>query len=101
MKSADQAGIEIQSCAEDPAIGTFGISPGKCIDDELISRLFNVTFSSKKDPGQRKTCRCVSSKDIGMTNTCMHGCPYCYATTSDAAAEKNFSQHDPESESLV
>jgi DNA repair photolyase len=49
-----------------------------------------------KDPGQRSACGCVVSKDIGMYDSCLFGCQYCYATTSFARARANFSRHDPE-----
>jgi hypothetical protein len=73
--------MEIQSCAETRDLSPFGVKAGKCIDDELISRLFGITVSAAKDPGQRKACRCVESRDIGSYDTCLFGCRYCYATT--------------------
>lgn len=33
-----------------------------------------------KDPGQRRECGCVASKDIGNYDTCGHHCVYCYAS---------------------
>ena len=84
MRLAGEArrhGMEIQSCAETRELSPFGVKAGKCIDDELISRLFGVTVSAAKDPGQRKACRCVESRDIGSYDTCLFGCRYCYATT--------------------
>ena len=48
VRIASNAGMEIQSCAE-PADFTKGIlTPGKCIDDQLIFKLFGIRVSSKK-----------------------------------------------------
>ncbi|MDR1099242.1 MAG: DUF1848 domain-containing protein [Treponema sp.] len=58
---------------------TFGIGRNKCIDNELIERLFNVKVPAKKDPSQRPECGCCASRDIGSYNTCRHDCVYCYA----------------------
>ena len=46
-----------------------------------------------KDPGQRNTCRCIISKDIGQYSTCMHLGTYCYAKTSPECARRNYSQY--------
>ena len=92
--------MEMLSCAEESDFRPFGILPGKCVDDQLIGRLFGIDVSHTKDPGQRSACGCVVSKDIGMYDSCLFGCRYCYATTSFARARSNFLHHDPEAPSL-
>ncbi|WP_295585031.1 DUF1848 domain-containing protein [uncultured Lamprocystis sp.] len=93
--------LTIQSCAEEIELLAAGIQPGKCIDDDLIRTLFEIDVTHAKDKGQRSACGCVESRDIGMYESCLFGCAYCYATQSFAAAEKNHASHNPESESLL
>jgi len=93
--------MEIQSCAEVLEMRPFGISPGRCIDGRLIERLFDIRVDSRKDPMQREACGCSISKDIGMYDTCLCGCQYCYATTSFDRAWSNYRAHDPASPCLV
>lgn len=93
--------MEILSCAETIDLEPYGILPGKCIDDEYIEKVFNVEVSSKKDPSQRKECGCVQSKDIGMYDTCLFECQYCYATRSFKRAHINYDSHNVESPSLI
>lgn len=98
---AKQCGMSIQSCAEEIDLQQQGIGHGKCIDDELIRDLFSIGVSSKKDKGQRLPCGCIESVDIGQYNTCLHGCQYCYATTNQSLAHRNFERHNPLSPFLV
>jgi len=98
---AQRRGLQITSCASEQDFSPFGIQPGKCIDDELIQRLFGIEVSHTKDPGQRKACGCVTSKDIGNYDSCLFGCQYCYATTSFTRARSNHARHDPHSPSLI
>ncbi len=100
-REANSAGLEVQTCAEDADLEQLGIKHGKCIDDELISKICGITVSKRKDPSQRKQCGCIVSKDIGVNNTCLFGCKYCYATSSVKAAENNFKKHDTNSPSLI
>ena len=98
---AEQNKMEIVSCAEEPDLKKYNIQPGKCIDDYYIKKVFGINVSHKKDPSQRKACGCVVSKDIGVYNTCLSGCQYCYATTSFEKAKALYENHNPESTSMV
>ena len=86
-------GMEIVSCAEELDMRQYGIEPGKCVDDDYIARTFGLRLPGKKDPTQRKACGCVVSRDIGMYDSCLFGCQYCYATSSFERAKQN---HDDE-----
>ncbi len=89
-------GVDSFSCAEEHDFTDAGVRPGSCIDCNLIAAL-GGHVSSKKDPGQRPACRCVTSRDIGINDTCLHGCPYCYSTRNDELAHQRHAQHDPSS----
>lgn len=120
--------IELATCGEEVDLEKYNISHNRCIDDELMERLFpedqeliyylktgklpepdlfgvipELPPKSKnlKDKGQRKACGCMISKDIGMYNTCRHFCVYCYANTSRELVEKNKSKHNENSESII
>jgi DNA repair photolyase len=94
-------GMEIVSCAEETDLTPCGIRPGKCVDDQVIEEAFGTQVNRKKDPTQRAACGCVVSRDIGMYDSCLFGCRYCYATQSFERARVNFDQHDPTAPSLV
>jgi hypothetical protein len=97
---AGEHGMQIQSCAETLDLRAYGIEAGKCIDDALLNRLFNLNISATKDPTQRTYCGCVISKDIGMYNSCPFGCQYCYATASFETARTRYARHDAYATSL-
>ncbi|HEY8464190.1 MAG TPA: DUF1848 domain-containing protein [Bacillota bacterium] len=97
---ANNAGLEIYSCAEIYNLQPFNIRPGKCIDDEYIHRVFGIKVTASKDRSQRLECGCVTSKDIGAYNSCIHDCIYCYATHNRKTAHQNYSSYQANSPSL-
>ena len=120
--------ISLATCGESIDLDRYGIEHNRCIDGELMERLFSddreliyylhtgklpqpnlfggipeIPYNRKdlKDKGQRKVCGCMISKDIGMYNTCRHFCVYCYANTSKELVQKNKNRHDDNSESII
>ena len=96
---AKKHNIKLQSCAED-GLSKYGVTSGKCIDDELIGKLIGSNIkvpSSKERPG----CHCVQSVDIGVYNTCLHDCVYCYANYSFESVKRNYAQHNKESLMII
>ncbi len=78
--AASELGLSLESCCEGLA-GVEGVMPSACIDGVLLSRLAGEPSRKGKDSGQRPSCRCTVSRDIGSYQRmpCPHGCLYCYA----------------------
>jgi hypothetical protein len=109
--------LSLTACADGRDLLRFGIGRGQCISGDLMTREFGNDrilrdflhpegpqqvlpgdglpagdpYRPLKDPGQRSTCRCIVSKDIGQYSTCMHLCSYCYANSSPETARRNYS----------
>jgi len=97
---AKRQDMEIFTCAEEHDFSEIGIPPGCCVDERLLNRIWALNLRYRKDPTQRKCCLCMVSKDIGINDTCIHGCPYCYSTRNYALAERRYEEHDPSSPAI-
>lgn len=69
--------IQLESCSENLDLTICGVKRSSCIDKKLIEDIIGYELDVKKDSGQRKSCGCVKSIDVGQYNTCMHNCLYC------------------------
>ena len=93
-------GIKIETCRN--KVDVPGINPTRCVDAELIGTLIGKKIEIGKDPALlSKACGCAESTEIGMDNTCINGCLYCYATENLKQARLNYHLHDKNSPLLI
>jgi hypothetical protein len=105
---AHNNGMSVDTCAEKIDLQKYGIEHARCVDGRIFERLNGCKLSRlktryeelAKDAAQRKECHCVDSVDIGWPNTCLNGCKYCYATSSEAGLEQNVKKYNPNSSLL-
>ena len=88
-------GLSIDTCSEKADLREYGVDHARCIDNKLFEKLLSCNLVVEKDKNQRLECGCVLSIDIGMYNTCMNGCCYCYANYSKNSIEGNRAKHNP------
>ena len=98
--AADYA-LPLATCCEAIDLAEYGIAHNACIDRKILEELAGCPLNLQRAKGQRETCGCMQSTDIGLYGTCTNGCRYCYANDSDAAARKVAAQHDPHSPLLA
>lgn len=87
----DVGGIPLALCCEPSLLRVMGTRSACCVSGALFDRLYNTHLGGlTKDRGQRRSCGCVVSTDIGSYDQCCpHNCRYCYATpASDSPALK-------------
>ncbi len=88
---AEDHGMQLRLCCNPE----FGLPGSQCIGAEMFAGYGDVIEDARSGPS-RPGCRCLKSVDIGMDNTCIGGCTYCYVVTSQNAALRNFGNHDPQ-----
>lgn len=91
---ASSYNLKLYICSEDQDYSSHGLYHSACIDKEKIESIIGCKLNVRKDVGQRKNCRCMESVDIGVYNTCNHGCCYCYATNKSIINENMKIQDD-------
>ncbi|WP_366654091.1 DUF1848 domain-containing protein [Fodinicurvata sp. EGI_FJ10296] len=91
-----------------------GMTPTVCSQSDLVTgtlksarcidavRLSDLAGRPLKAPvaGNRPGCLCARSRDIGVYDTCPHGCVYCYAVRNRDKAQANHAAHAPGAPSL-
>lgn len=100
-QTASEFNLKLETCVENIDLSEFNISPGACIDKEMIEQIIGCPLKAKGDKNQRPLCNCIESIDIGTYDTCSHGCIYCYATTNNEKVSRNIKLYDKKSPSLL
>lgn len=95
-------GMSVQACAEEHSFAEAGAPAGACIGATWLQDLFpGRHFESRLDPGQRAHCLCAPSIDVGLPDTCLHGCVYCYAVHGEEVALQRHASHDPDGDAIL
>lgn len=77
--------IKMKACCQPDLLNFEGIEQAHCIDAYKIEKIVGEPISKERDKGQRESCGCIKSKDIGGYRgifKCKHNCDYCYASSS-------------------
>lgn len=86
---ASKYNLVIETCAEQINLQEVGIQHGSCIDQRLIEKITGCKLIGQKDKNQRENCGCMESVEVGVYNTCLNGCKYCYANFNDDKVKEN------------
>ncbi|MFW9994408.1 MAG: DUF1848 family protein [Candidatus Odinarchaeota archaeon] len=76
-------GIQLYICCQPDLYKMEGIRQSHCIDGNLLAGIWRVSNVTRaKERGQRESCGCTKSIDIGSYSIhgCKHSCLYCYAS---------------------
>lgn len=102
VRIAQKNEMKIYTCAEGDYLAEYGADCGGCMRTEVIERAIGCALKiPKSKKSSRETCNCLLGNDIGMYNTCPHGCLYCYANYDMSIVKENLKSHNPLSPLLV
>ena len=94
--------IQIYTCMENESLARLGVDTSGCMTQKVIERAIGQNLEIPKSLSvAREGCQCLLGNDIGMYNTCGHGCRYCYANYDMDIVHRNRCLHDPSSPLLI
>lgn len=67
----------------------------------IIERAIGNRLKVPKKKSTRDGCNCLLGNDVGVYNTCGHGCVYCYANSNQKMVMDNMKKHNPNSPFLI
>lgn len=90
--------MTIQTCWEKVDFTQYGFLNEVCLSPTIAFRLTGKTNFPK---WKARNCGCVNMVDIGVYNSCLHFCKYCYANFDEKKVRQNYREHDPHSSLLI
>lgn len=91
---AAEYGMELRICSNPE----YGLPAAQCCGLECFEPFGSAATRQIMGLAQgpsRVGCRCLKTVDIGMDNTCIAGCQYCYVVQSQETAVRHCRRHDP------
>ena len=80
---ADEYGIQMKTCVEGTLLDQFGFDSSGCMTQQVLEKAIGNNLKVPKGKYKNRECNCLMGRDIGLYNTCMHGCKYCYANSHE------------------
>lgn len=93
--------IEIYTCHENESLKSTGVHTSGCMNQQIIEKAIGCSLKLPKINEARQGCRCLLNNDIGVYNTCLHGCLYCYANYDRSTVLNNYKRHNKKSPFLI
>ncbi len=100
-KIAGEHNMVLRPCSEGNELEIFGADCSGCMTKALYEKAVHISMEFPKGKNARSSCACYLGNDIGMYNTCMHMCKYCYANYDEETVRVNHANHDPLSPLLI
>ncbi len=101
VRIAAEHGMRVKGCAESRDLEAFGVDPSGCVMQKDLEDLTGLKYKIPARKSKREGCNCLLENDIGVYNSCPHGCLYCYANYSREEVRRSYKDHDPESPLLI
>ncbi len=98
---ADEYDIQMKTCVEGTLLDQFGFDSTGCMTQQVLEKAIGNNLKVPKGKYRNRECNCLMGRDIGLYNTCMHGCRYCYANSNMKLVKKNQKLHNPDSPLLI
>lgn len=99
---ARQNQMTLRTCMEGSDLEKFGVDCSGCMTQPVIERAIGMNLKIPKNHHtSREGCDCLLRSDIGVYNSCGHGCRYCYANHDDQTVKHNMANHDPNAPFLI
>ncbi|MDF2845863.1 MAG: hypothetical protein K0R00_4289 [Herbinix sp.] len=93
--------IQIKTCVEGSELSKYGVDCSGCMTKPVIERAIGNSLKVHQKKSTRDGCNCLLGNDIGVYNTCGHGCVYCYANYNQKTVKDNIKRHNPKSPFLI
>ena len=100
-KSAKEHAMSVQTCFEKRNLVEYGFVKGDCLNIQSAYKLTGKDDYKLWKARKGNYCACVEMVDIGVYNSCIHLCKYCYANYNEKIVNKNIKKHDKNSPFLI